>query len=505
VDDGATYSDAIFRAIEEEWKFEWTPSAVGPVTIKSRTRDTRFGIVQDPPTEGHVTVRSPITIRAPSDQPTIQAAIDVADIGDTVLVAPGTYAENINFRGKAITVTSESSPKDTIIEGLNASSVAVFNSGEGRNSVLNGFTLQKGGGGITVEGASPTITNNVITSNRSCKGGGVRIASGSPLIRLNTITSNGSQDFCSGSVGAGISIEGASSVEILDNVISNNTILPISPGTPFDGGGGIYIFATGVQRIKGNIIKGNSASGEKGGGIFIFNSPDALIVQNLITDNQADVGGGIYWLMPSGARGPILVNNTIADNNAISNGSGIFADGNDARILMNNIIVAKPGQTGLHCGDFVQDRPIIRFNNIFSDGGMAYGGNCLDMTGSEGNISLDPLFANPTQGDYHLQQGSPSIDSGNNLTPNLPDKDLDEDPRILDGDGNGTAIVDMGVDEFLAPPGFGISLQLDRRSRMRRESHVGFFEGVGVRFPRATRSFVGGITAGYQFTGRANK
>src|SRR5262249_33729594 len=103
-----------------------------------------------------------------------------------------------------------------------------------------------------------------------------------------------------------------------------------------------------------------------------------------------------------------------------------------------------------------------------------------------------------------LQQGSPSIDAGDNLAPNLPDKDLDGHPRILDGDRNGTTIVDMGVYEFLAPPSFKISLQLDRRSGMRRESHVRFCEGVGVRFPRATRLFIGGITAGYQFTGKAS-
>src|SRR5215510_13766060 len=65
--------------------------------------------------------------------------------------------------------------------------------------------------------------------------------------------------------------------------------------------------------------------------------------------------------------------------------------------------------------------------------------------------ATDPLFTNPTQGDYHLQQGSPSIDAGDNLASNLTDKDIDGNPRILDGDGNGTAIVDMGVDEFLAP------------------------------------------------------
>jgi hypothetical protein len=101
----------------------------------------------------------------------------------------------------------------------------------------------------------------------------------------------------------------------------------------------------------------------------------------------------------------------------------------------------------------------FNFNNIFSSGGMACGGTCADRTGTDGNISADLLFTNSTQGDYHLQQGSPSIDSGSNLAPDLPDTDVDGDPRILDGDGNGTTIVDMGIDEFLALTSFNIRLQ----------------------------------------------
>jgi Big-like domain-containing protein/parallel beta helix pectate lyase-like protein len=450
VDGGATFSAATGT---NDWSFSWTPSMHGPAAIKSRAVDNT-GNVQDPPAEITVTVRVPITIRVPIDQPTIQSAIDVAAIGDTVQVFAGTYPENINFRGKAITVTSNLGPLVTFIDGRNANPVVVFTSGEGRDSVLNGFTLQNGiadqslteGGGISILRSSPTITNNTIRNNRACDGGGIGVNFGSPLIQMNTITGNraGTNSCSGGNVGGGIKIGGASSAEILDNVISDNV-------SPF--GGGIGLFAAGTPIVKRNIIKGNNAFNQ-GGGIQVVSRSDALIVQNLITGNQADEGGGLYWFVPVGesGRGPILVNNTIADNNATSNGSGIFADGGPGRTeLTNNIIVAKPGQSGLYCGLSHQSPPIIRFNNIFSAGGMAYGGTCSDKTGTDGNISADPLFIDPTQGDYHLQQGSPSIDAGDNLTPNLPDKDLDGQPRILDGDDNGTAIVDMGVDEFRKP------------------------------------------------------
>jgi hypothetical protein len=65
-----------------------------------------------------------------------------------------------------------------------------------------------------------------------------------------------------------------------------------------------------------------------------------------------------------------------------------------------------------------------------------------------GNIDEDPLFVDPANGDLHLGPDSPCIDAGDNGAPNLPAYDFEGDPRIMDGDLNGTRIVDMGVDEF---------------------------------------------------------
>ena len=107
-------------------------------------------------------------INVPAGQPTIQGAINAASNGDTVLVAPGTYRENINFEGKAITVTSSGGPAVTTINGGGNGPVVLFVSGEGTGSVLSGFTITNGnsnggsqgwngggGGGIVVFNAAP--------------------------------------------------------------------------------------------------------------------------------------------------------------------------------------------------------------------------------------------------------------------------------------------------------------------------------------------------------------
>ena len=127
-------------------------------------------------------------INVPGDQPTIQAGINSASIGDTVLVAEDTYFENINFRSKAITVASRfimdgdtSHISRTIIDGSqnanpDSASVVYFIYSEDTTSVLSGFTIMGGrgtysdtyggginGGGIYMESGGK-ITNNIITN-----------------------------------------------------------------------------------------------------------------------------------------------------------------------------------------------------------------------------------------------------------------------------------------------------------------------------------------------------
>lgn len=390
------------------------------------------------------------TIKVPLQYGTIQAAINAAVTGDSVLVSPGTYYENINFNGKAVSVLAVRSPRLTVIDGRSRTSVVTFSSGEGATSVLSGFVIQHGfggsannnaclddGGGICISNASPTIEYNIIRNNSACEGAGISISFGSPLVQENLIENN-VQAGCSGGIGGGgISVGGAASARILNNIIESNAMTSA-------GGGGISLFAAGTPLISGNIIRANSASGitpcSEGGGISMVNQSDAMIVQNQITGNSATCGAGVFWLVPSGDRGPYLVNNTIADNTGTA---AVNPDGFDSQaLLINNIIVGGSGQNALFCGGFSNVPPRIQFNDIFSASASAYGGACTDQTGKSGNISADPLFVSVAAQNYNLQKSSPAIAAGSISAPNLPAIAFDGDARVQNGK------VDMGLHEL---------------------------------------------------------
>jgi hypothetical protein len=155
----------------------------------------------------------------------------------------------------------------------------------------------------------------------------------------------------------------------------------------------------------------------------------------------------MYWLSSGGPGGLRIANNTIADNSAPA-GPAVYADGDDATVdVVNNIIVGPSGQAAIHCGEVSGPGPPgLRFNDVYSPNAAAYSGSCGDQTGVNSNISVDPAFVGG--GDYHLQPSSPAIDGGTTSVTSLPAPDIDRQTRPMDGDGSGTAEVDMGVDEL---------------------------------------------------------
>ena len=386
------------------------------------------------------------TINVPAEAATIQAAIDRAENGDTVLVAPGTYLETLDFRGKAISVIGQAGPEQTIIDARGAGSVVTFKSGETRAALLSGFTIRGGvgafaGGGVYIANSSPTVRGNVIADNRSCTGVGVYSTFGSPLIQGNRITRNTIVG-CTGGWGIGIYIGGSSSAEIVGNEISDNTGAAAS-------GGGIALFAAGNAVVRGNTIARNATSGAAGcgwgGGLISANFSQATVVNNLIVGNSACSGGGVYWGGTTGTN--VFVNNTIADNSAVS-WPGMYVSGFDARNQLHNNIITAVSGPALYCQNAPGvSAPTLISNDVFRPVGDTYGGTCLDQTGLNGNISANPGFLGPANNDYRVAMVSAVVDAGNDAAPGLPSTDLAGFERVFDGNGDGVAHVDMGAFE----------------------------------------------------------
>src|SRR5882757_2192403 len=183
-------------------------------------------------------------LHVPADQPTIQAGIDAASDGDTVLVSPGTYIENVNFNGKAITVTSAGGPGVTVISGADTYSPTVsFNSNETAASVLSGFTVQpaNNSNGAIYISSSPTVSSNVIIGNPQTYASGIYVQSGSPVIQGNLIA---------GGQQGGITAYSDNGIQISGNVIASNR----GPGIALN-------YSNGTDVLQQNTIVGNAGGG----------------------------------------------------------------------------------------------------------------------------------------------------------------------------------------------------------------------------------------------------
>jgi parallel beta-helix repeat protein len=339
------------------------------------------------------------TLLVPDDHADIQGAIDAAGAGDTVLVAAGSYVENIDFKGKAITVTSEVGPLGTIIDGNQNWSVAIFVNGEGPGSVLEGFTLYNGqgsgspnyvGGGITCKGTSPTIQGNIIRANYAGigtgygNGGGIYLDGASPVIRNNTITEN----LANYEAGA-IYCRSGSHPVIEDNMISYNTANITC--------GGVYCAYSSSPTIRGNRFHANACYDicmGWGGGVFCYDKSSPLIENNSFTDNVVfKHGGAVCCQLDSN---PIIRNNYMSGNWANRRAGGIMIEGASPEVTDNVIVGNSAIEHGGGVGIVDSSSKIV--NNIIANNTCSglyggYGGG-IDCEYASCVITNNTLYGN---------------------------------------------------------------------------------------------------------------
>lgn len=382
-------------------------------------------------------------IHVPGDYPTIQQAIDASVNGDSVLVDPGTYVENINFHGKAITVQSTGSMSTTIIDGGQPAdpkrgSVATFQKGEGPDSVLEGFSLVNGtgmqvtnstyGGGVFCRDSSPTIRGNRIKKNTANYGTGVYFKNSSAVLEENFITQNDSNTgqciLCdqsdariagneiSSNQGAGIHCGNNSngdirdnkiqynngggircfqdsSPSIIENLISSNTSIPVAKYA-----GGITMQTGSSPLIYGNTIQFNKAH-HTGGGIACHSESTSLIMHNEISHNFSMLGGGISIGPDAAVR---IAHNTIMENEADYRGGGIDCMGMLPDIHDNIIDGNKAGYTGggICIWDPGSALKEIRDNVVINNTGLTGGGISLNMGTAIQIAVMDNVIAQNT-------------------------------------------------------------------------------------------------------------
>lgn len=168
-------------------------------------------------------------------------------------------------------------------------------------------------------------------------------------------------------------------------------------------------------------------------------------------------GDGVQATFPAPWPPPVtaeyrlrLINNTFTGcGTAAVVDSSQLTDPNVSASLLSrissNVIVG--GGTGIEILGGAAQQLTITGNDLFDNATAGYAGDIDDQTGLHGNISSDPLFGDPAAGDFRLQATSPAIDAGDPNAP-VPSPDLAGTPRVLDGDGDGLPVVDMGALEL---------------------------------------------------------
>lgn len=363
-------------------------------------------------------------INVPEDELTIQGGINGAMYGDTVLVQPGIYTENIDFLGKDIVVGSlflttgdTSNISQTIIDGDANGSVVTFDSGETQDAVLCGFTIQNGSG-------------SYIPAFGTIVGGGIIVMSSGATIEFNRIISNAVNH--EAGYGGGIMVALPQyPVIIADNLISGNRVTGLN--VVESGGGGIACYARtpGTLDIKSNVITHNTCqlSDEEthgtGGGIMLFNTT-ANVRNNIIAHNTSARGAGIALRSVPEQGTPCIVNNTISNNSASLLGGGLYVGWTRPRI-MNSIIWGNTAPLE----SSVFGYPIVQYSSV--EGGYE----------GIGNISSDPEFVDSVIF-YLTAAASPCIDAGNpgDMYRDIEDPDIAGSPLFP---AMGTLVNDMGA------------------------------------------------------------
>lgn len=395
-------------------------------------------------------------------------AVNAAADGDTIYIAPGTYPENVMI-DKGLNLVGTEGRHVTILDGTGRGSVVRV---EDASVTLAGLTLTNGtssgwGGGLFVDNtASYTYTNQFLpTTLVSCSvsgnsanwyGGGI----GAQYASLSVLDCE-VRDNASGLGGGGIECLGQASIQG-STIVGNSA----SWGGGFDGGWvgyrGARPFQGDALTLTSSTISGNQAS--TGGGVQQFGSATikdvsvnsnagsgilcrgVTVLENLVVSGNGAAGievGPIVGAMGGYGDSFAEVRNALLVGNG---GAGLSVKAEGHGTLVNSTLSRNAGagiSGDAHGPAYVANIDVLNsivWDNalgsvVLVNGGTASFQHSLVDGGwaGQGNLDLDPLFADPLNGDFRLLPGSPCIDAGNNSSvPAGATTDIRGFPRFVD-------------------------------------------------------------------------
>jgi hypothetical protein len=348
----------------------------------------------------------------------IQKEIDKAPCTPSAIcVAPGTYMGKIDFHGKPVNLVSSGGPSVTFLDGGGLGPVVTFATAEGKDSILDGFTVRNGmagyGAGILINMASPTIKNSILTQNRATgtfgRGGGVGVlgAQAHPAILCTQFLRN-MADYDGGGLMSGYSAN------------------PYLRSDHFEGnsasyGGGIGVYNSGRLDLGWTELIANRASGDGGGihtGVVYGN---VLVRQVWFKNNTAGGSGGGMWV-PAGFADVI---NCTFDGNQAATGGGIAA-GFGGMVNVASTLFVRNKTAALINASGSNTSVVNHYNGFYGN----TGGDFLNTYGDRGLLIVPSTGTDPLGNSCCPPPTSAAINAG------IPD--------YLFNDANGTTN-DMGA------------------------------------------------------------